>query len=149
MPYNGGMMFDRITPIPQASVVPYRQRDGQLEFCLITSASGRRWGFPKGIIDPGETAEETALKEAEEEAGLHGRIDENPLGHYEYRKWGTVLSVTCYLMEVTAADDDWPEADFRGRRWCGAGEARQAIDRRELLDLLDAAVERIRIQELE
>ena len=140
--YNN-VMFDRATPILQASAVPYRRRKGEVEFCLITSSRKKRWGFPKGIIDPGETAEETALKEAEEEAGLHGRIRGEPLGEYDYRKWGTVLTVTVYLMEVTAADDDWEEADWRDRAWHAAKDARAAIDRGELRQVLDAAVDRL------
>ena len=87
--------------------MPYRRQNGECEFCLITSSSGRRWGFPKGIIDPGESAVETALKEALEEAGLQGHIEGDPLGRYEYAKWGTTLEVTGLLMRVTAAEDDW------------------------------------------
>ena len=136
-------MSNGVHPIPQASVVPYRKREGHVEFCLITSSSKKRWGFPKGIIDPGETAVETALKEAEEEAGLHGRLEGEPLGQYEYRKWGTVLPVTCYLMRVTAADDTWPESAWRERTWHSAREARAAMDRPELLDLLDSAMRRL------
>ena len=136
-------MSARVTPIQQASAVPYRKRYGRVEFCLITSARRRRWGFPKGIIDPGETPRQTALKEAEEEAGLHGRIEGECLGQYEYRKWGTVLVVTGYLMRVTAADDDWEEAGWRDRAWHSAEGARTVIDRDELRDLLEAAIERI------
>ena len=140
------MSFDQLGPIQQACAIPYRCRDGQPEFCLITSIRKGTWGFPKGIIGPGETPEETALKEAEEEAGLHGRIVGKPLGQYEYRKWGTVLFVDVYLMQVTRADDDWDEADLRERAWCPADEARTAIHRQELRELLDAALERIESQ---
>ena len=52
----------------QASVIPFQRRNGQIEFCLITTRK-RNWIFPKGIIDPGETMEQTAAKEALEEAG--------------------------------------------------------------------------------
>jgi len=31
------------------------------------------WALPKGQIDPGETGEQTALREAAEETGAHGR----------------------------------------------------------------------------
>lgn len=132
------------SPIEQASAVPYRFRDGQPEFCLITSTRSGKWGFPKGIIDPGETAEETAAKEAEEEAGLHGRIVGEPIGRYQYSKWSTTLRVTVYLMEVDGVDDDWEEADLRQRVWRGAEAAQAAISRPALRRLLDAALERIR-----
>ena len=137
------MGFSTANPLLQAAVIPYRYRDAQPEFCLITSIRKGRWGFPKGIIDPGETPEQTALKEAEEEAGLYGRIEGDPLGAYEYHKWGTVLAVTAFLMRVTRAADDWDEAGLRERVWLEVNEARRVIDRHELRNLLDAAVERI------
>ncbi|HUT89903.1 MAG TPA: NUDIX domain-containing protein [Thermoguttaceae bacterium] len=142
--YNGVMNYSETTPIEQASAVPYRLREGQPEFCLITSISSGKWGFPKGIIDPGETPRETATKEAEEEAGLHGRIVGEPIGQYQYHKWGTTLLVTVYLMEVTGVEDEWEEAELRERVWRRADEARAAVGRTELRRLLDAAVERIR-----
>lgn len=130
-------------PIRQASAIPYRRSGQQLQFCLITSISGARWGFPKGIIDSGETPAETALKEAHEEAGLRGRITGEPLGCYEYRKWGTTLSVTVVLMEVAQSDRQWEEADVRERRWVTRDEAHKLLSRPELHELLDAAVERL------
>jgi 8-oxo-dGTP pyrophosphatase MutT (NUDIX family) len=131
------------TPILQAAAVPYRLRNGRPEFCLITSIRKGSWGIPKGIIDPGETGPETALKEAEEEAGLVGRIEGDPLGRFEYFKWGTVLDVTVYLMRVTHTADDWPEASMRERTWSTAEEARQSVGRDQLRPMIDAAVERI------
>jgi len=130
-------------PIDQATAVPYRRRDGRLEFCLITSSGGTRWGFPKGIIDPGETPAQTALKEAWEEAGIEGVIEGGPLGAYTYQKWGTELEVTGLLMRITSADEDWPEADLRRRRFCDAGEAAALVDRPGVRRLLSAALERI------
>lgn len=130
-------------PLLQAAAIPYRLRNEEIEFCLITSIRKGTWGFPKGIIDPGESPHQTALKEAEEEAGLHGRIVGEPLGQYRYFKWGTTLLVTVYLMEVTADDSEWAEGHVRKRAWHPADEARAALAKRELRDLLDAAVKRI------
>jgi len=135
---------DQPHPIGQACAVPYRRRNGRIELCVITSSSGTRWGFPKGIIEPGETPDQTALKEAWEEAGIGGLIEGPPLGSYTYRKWGAVLEVTGLLMRVSSAEEDWPEADLRHRRWCAADEAASLIDRPDVRRLLCAAVERIR-----
>ena len=134
---------NRPEPIDQASAIPYRRHDGKLEFCLITSIKRGRWMFPKGIIDPGETYVETALKEAEEEAGLHGSIVGEPLGTYEYHKWGTTLYVKVTLMSVSHADEQWPEADVRQRRWVDAEQARKLLDQAELRELLDKALRRL------
>ncbi len=129
----------------QAGVVPYRFRDGDIEFCLITSSNRRRWCFPKGIIDPGETPIETALKEAEEEAGLLGEICGKPIGSYQYSKWGRTLSVVVMLMKVRKATDKWEESHLRKRRWVRFEEASELLDRQRLLDLLHQAAERLEL----
>lgn len=130
-------------PIAQASAVPYRRNGGRVEFCLVTSTRKGAWGFPKGIIEPGDTPAQTVHHEAEEEAGIRGRLDPQKLGAYRYSKWGTTLHVTAFLMEVTEVDDDWPEAHLRERRWCPADEARRLIGREDLLVLLEVAVARL------
>ena len=118
----------------QASAVPFRSRDGDIELCLITSSKKRRWGFPKGIIDPGETPVETALKEAKEEAGITGEIQRPPLGRYEYDKWGRSLSVIVMLMEVRETLALWEESWLRERRWTSLGEAVELLDPRRGLE---------------
>lgn len=136
------MSRDRPAPIQQAAAVPYRWHGSRLEFCLITSRKGN-WQFPKGIIDPGETPVETAQKEAEEEAGLHGELSGEPLGRYKYAKWGTTLVVTAFLMDVDTADDDWEESAWRDRRWCRPEEARALIRRDAIRALLEEAIARL------
>ena len=132
-----------IAHVDQASAVPFRRRAGQVEFCVITSIRRGRWGFPKGIIDPGETYLETALKEAHEEAGLLGRIVGPPLGTYGHRKWGQRLAVVAVLMEVTAAQDRWEEDRVRKRAWLNAERARERLDRPTLQRLLETALKRL------
>jgi len=129
--------------IAQASAIPYRQFDNRIEFCLITSLNSGKWGFPKGIIDPGESPEETALKEAFEEAGVEGTIVGEPLGSYEYDKRDTTLTVMTFLMEVTRCNEHWDECDVRERWWVTAEEAPQLLSRSHLLRLLTVALERL------
>jgi phosphohistidine phosphatase len=123
--------------LPQASAVPYRLRAGQPEYLLITTRKGR-WIFPKGIVDPGETPQETALKEAHEEAGIRGRL--GPIiGNYDYEKWESRCEVTVFLLEVEAEDAEWLEGAMRRRAWFGYTEAREKITGENLLRMLEAA----------
>lgn len=47
------------------------------EILLISTQNGRRWQLPKGHIEPGESPEETAVREVREETGVTGRIVES------------------------------------------------------------------------
>jgi 8-oxo-dGTP pyrophosphatase MutT (NUDIX family) len=106
-------MATLINSIRQASVIPIR--DGRV--CLVRSSSGKRWVTPKGHIEPGQTAGETALQEAWEEAGLVGNLRTEPCGSYLYEKDGMLHHVIVFLMDVTKAAVDWPERSWRQRRW--------------------------------
>src|SRR5690349_4267028 len=64
----------------QAGMIPYRRTDTGLEILLITSKRRGNWIVPKGIIDPGETAIQSACKEAYEEAGVKGAADPQIIG---------------------------------------------------------------------
>jgi 8-oxo-dGTP diphosphatase len=45
------------------------------EQVLITQhSSNHYWGFPKGIIDPGQTSKEAAVREVREEGGIEAEI---------------------------------------------------------------------------
>lgn len=120
-----------------------RVYQGRVEFCLITSMSKGRWCFPKGIIDPGETPAETALKEAYEEAGLRGRILGEPLGEYRYGKWGRMLRVLVVLMEVEEADEHWQEAKYRQRQWVDGAEALEMVAQSRLGQFVEETLRRL------
>ena len=127
-------------PMRQALAVPYRMAATNFEFCLVTSLAKGKWGFPKGIIDPGETAEETVVKESWEEAGLRGHVVGPPLGEYEDAKWGYRLLVAGYVLQIADVANEWLEADRRQRVFLPPDAARKQLARREQRQLLDAAV---------
>lgn len=119
----------------QAGAIPYRIVENGAEICVITASSGR-WSFPKGFIEEDETDVEAALKEAYEEAGIHGVIEGSALGAYEATKTGNTLNVVMFLMKVEQEDEDWPESGMRKRRWLSVDEAKDTIaleSQRELL----------------
>lgn len=116
----------------QAGAIP--RRDGL--FCLITSNNRRRWIFPKGMIDYGNTPRQTAFQEAWEEAGVKGEIAKTPAGFYRYEKWGEIHHVRLYEMEVSEVFDEWPERSFRMRRWVSLQEALERIDNEDICQIL-------------
>jgi 8-oxo-dGTP pyrophosphatase MutT (NUDIX family) len=53
-----------------AGGVVFRINKGSSEVAIVRIVPELRWQLPKGIIDPGETIEEAALREVREESGI-------------------------------------------------------------------------------
>jgi len=120
----------------QSAVIPYRRTKSGIEILLVTSRGGKRWIVPKGIIDPGTTALESARKEAYEEAGVSGPASSTALGKYQYEKWGGRCTVEVFPMEVDSVLETWPESSTRRRKWMSVKEATNAIEEPDLNKLI-------------
>ena len=57
-----------------AGGVIYRSTPAGIDVCLIATKGGTRWQLPKGRREPGESLEQTAVREVAEETGLTGQI---------------------------------------------------------------------------
>jgi len=123
----------------QAGSFPVRRTDGMLEVCLIRKREKDGWGIPKGIIDPGNSAEATAMIEAYEEAGIEGRLL-GRVGTYRFEKWGTRLLVVVYVLHVLEEHDDWQEARIRERQWMPFDQAASLLENHPSRPLLDPAM---------
>lgn len=124
---------------PQAAAVPFRPDGrGGWEVLLIRKRSGKKWGIPKGVIDPGQAPRDTALNESLEEAGVEGELLPEPLGEFRYEKWGGVCEVETFALRVTAAHAAYQEQDTRERRWFPIAEAARAAHRPAVAGLIAA-----------
>ena len=98
------------------------------------------WTLPKGKLDPGESFEEAALREVEEETGLVCRLGrELPSTEYHDNK-GRPKVVRYWLMEVERGEFE-PNDEVDEVRWAELGEAPALLtyDRdRELVEELSA-----------
>src|SRR5215211_3608645 len=68
-----------------AGGVAVRRIRGEWRLAAIRPAGKREgtWALPKGIVDPGEKPDATALREVREETGVDGRLDAK-LGDVRY-----------------------------------------------------------------
>jgi phosphohistidine phosphatase len=123
----------------QAAAIAFRRGDGGVEVCLIRRKGAEAWGIPKGLVDPGDTCEETALNETWEEAGLRGRLIGESIGTYTYEKWGTTFTVAVYLLEVLEQKPAWLESRFRERSWVSFEETAHLLAGHPVSPLLDRA----------
>ena len=125
----------------QSAVIPYRRGPNGLEVLLVTSRKGTRWVIPKGAVEPDLTPTVSAEKEAMEEAGVRGVTGAEPLGTYEYRKWGGTCTVQVFAMEVEDEVPAWPESGMRRRAWLTVEEARRRVDEAGLKQIFDRFIE--------
>jgi phosphohistidine phosphatase len=123
----------------QSSVIPYRIEDGKVEILVVMSSKRKHWVLPKGISEPAMSLQESAAKEALEEAGIEGEVAEEPIGSYSYDKWGAECTVSVYPMRVTREipDYEWEE-NHRGREWVALKEAMKRVKQPELKPMLQA-----------
>jgi 8-oxo-dGTP pyrophosphatase MutT (NUDIX family) len=120
-----------------AGGVLVRRLRGEVVFAAIHPC-GRKpgvWALPKGIVEPGEPPEQTALREVEEETGARGR-SLGKLGDVRYaytQTWGDAAGervfkiVSFYLVRYSA-----------GRLGAIAEEMRREVDEVRWLPLAGA-----------
>lgn len=108
----------------------FREIDGKIEVALVLMIPEMRWQLPKGIIDPGETPEQAALREVREEAGIECELVE-PIETIEYwfvdSRSGTEVRihkfVHFYLMRYVSGDVADHDHEVAEARWFPVDEA--------------------------
>ena len=121
----------------QFAALCYRVILDKPQILLITSRRSRRWILPKGWPEDGMTPAECALKEAWEEAGVHGKSQNFCLGLFAYAKLVTKkVSYPCvamvYPVKVKSLAKDYPEKAQRQRLWMSPKKAAQRVSEPEL-----------------
>jgi 8-oxo-dGTP pyrophosphatase MutT (NUDIX family) len=105
------------------------------------------WTLPKGTPDPGETVEETALREVAEETGLRVRILEPlPSIEYDFVQDGTRIHKTVhyFLMQPVGGDLSRHDAEFERVRWVPFDEAPGLLSFATERELVAATADRVR-----
>ena len=137
--------FERLagnkTPNVQYAALPYRVDCNELEILLVTSKHNRRWIIPKGWPVEGQQPQANAAREALEEAGVLGDIENKALGFFHYfktlrRSIIVPCKVEVYPLRVSRCLKTWGEADARDRRWCTVDDAVAAVVEPELRQLI-------------
>jgi diadenosine hexaphosphate hydrolase (ATP-forming) len=135
-PTSGGIVF-RLTPDSK-----------DIEILLIQD-SKNRWTIPKGHIEQGETAKQTAIREIGEEAGLQHIQVLTWLGkiHFKYRRLDKLVLMTTQVYLVRAVDkSETPTKEkwMNGIRWFKFNDALEAIEYEDIEKLMLIAKKKIR-----
>lgn len=135
---------------PTAGGIVFRMSKDQkdIEILLIQDSKGR-WTIPKGHIEHGETAKQTAIREIGEEAGLFhiqvlmwlGKIN------FQYRRVDRLVLMTTqiYLVRaMDAAEIPTKEQWMKGIKWFKFNDALDAIEYEDIEKLMLVAKNKIR-----
>jgi ADP-ribose pyrophosphatase YjhB (NUDIX family) len=120
---------------------------------LLIQDSKNRWTIPKGHIEPGENAKQTAVREIGEEAGLYNIEVICWLGkiNFKYRRTDKLVLMTTQIYLVRALDDNeepTKETWMNGIRWFKFGEALDRIEYDDIEKLMLIAKKKIRNGEI-
>lgn len=127
----GGLVIDRTEHELRAALIARHDRRGRLV-----------WSLPKGHLEEGETAEQAARREVEEETGIVGRVVA-PLGVIDF--WFIAenrrihKTVHHYLMEASGGELSDADAEVEQVAWVNLSDLRERLayaDERRLLDRL-------------
>lgn len=134
---------------PTAGGVVFRRaKDNTVEILLIQDAKDR-WTIPKGHIEEGESAKETAKREIGEETGLMEVEILNWLGkiNFRYRRANSLVLMTTEIFLTKALGDTdalKPEEWMNGIKWFPAAEAVDKIEYEDIEKLILLAMKKIR-----
>jgi len=121
---SGEASFKRVF---SAGGVIYRSVNDGFEVALVSR--GRVWCLPKGLIEQGETAEETALREVKEETGLDGvligKIGEISYNFFSGRRF--FKTVHFYLFRHVGGSVEAHDSEVDSAKWFPISGAPQVL----------------------
>lgn len=114
-----------------------------LRILLITSRDTGRWVIPKGWPMRKRTEAGAAAREAWEEAGLLGEVEERSIGHYTYlkrldRNNSVACMVRIFPLQVRQMVKNYPENGQRRIKWFSPEKAARRVSETELAALIRA-----------
>lgn len=127
-------------------------KKGQIEI-LLHQDPRNRWTIPKGHIEKGETARETAKREITEETGLQEMEVLDWLGkiQFRYRRQQSLVLMTTqvYLVKALGDTDAVNKEDFMNDiGWYNANDALDMIEYEDIGKLILLGLKKIRQDKL-
>lgn len=118
-----------------AGGVAFRRAGGVLQMVIVSVRPSLRWQLPKGIVDPGETPEFTAVREVREEAGVETdllRLIDTIEYWYQRVQYGKRIRyhkfVHFYLLEYRSGDVANHDHEIAESRWVSFEEAIELLE---------------------
>jgi bis(5'-nucleosidyl)-tetraphosphatase len=125
-----------------AGGVVHRRQANRIEFAICGRDSDGVWGLPKGTPNPGESLEQTAVREVTEETGLEVRVvDKLGVIEYWFSREGTRYHkwVHYYLMEAVGGDTSKHDIEYDRVEWFPAEVALKKLTFKNEVEMAEKA----------
>ncbi|RYC30312.1 NUDIX hydrolase [Lichenibacterium minor] len=120
---------------------------GQVRVLLITSRETQRFIIPKGWPMKGRKDHHAAAIEAQQEAGIIGRVHKQPVGGCNYWKRRSdhfdYCRVKVFMLEFRYQLPDWRERGQRRGAWLPVDDAADLVDDPGLIDIIRTLPKRL------
>jgi 8-oxo-dGTP pyrophosphatase MutT (NUDIX family) len=127
--------------VEQAGAVVYRRGEDGFRVLIVRARKNPTdWIFPKGHIEENESAAQAAVREAEEEAGVTGRVVAPLWPALTFESGGRQLRVHYFLIECTGTLDS---KEHREIAWLPPSGAREQLTHPAARALLTAALDNL------
>lgn len=103
-------------------VLPWRLSEGRREYLIVYQQGSQCWSLPKGHMEPGESEEQTALRELLEETGLTARPDTGRSASIEYPISPKARKQVVFFSGEVSGNPRTREGEIEGFRWVTAGQ---------------------------
>ena len=119
-----------------AGGMPVRRAPDEIELLVVYRRHYDDWTFPKGKCEPGESDEDCALREVEEETGLLCTLGaELPSTSYSDAR-GRPKRVRYWALDVVGGELGF-DNEVAGARWVSPQEAAELLSYARDVELLD------------
>lgn len=132
--------------VEQAGGIVFRHKRAGISILLVRAKrDSTKWIFPKGHIEPGESARAAAVRETREEAGVKGKAI-GRIGKPDEFQWaGQRYRVRYFLIRMISETD---ETDGREKAWFPVHKALKRISFKSARALVREARRKIEADEL-
>ena len=123
-----------------AGAIVFRREEGKIYYLLLDY--GKHWEFSKGMVEQGETDEQTTLREIKEETGLVVELVQGfkeSIKYFYFWEGQKISKTVIFFLAEAKSKDVTISHEHKGFQWLEFKEAMENITFKNSKDILEKA----------